>query len=365
MKRFLAIILSALLLFSLCACEKDTETTAGSDPAQNNGEVKPPVVPGTSSSTQSQPEMPITITYDETTKTILVTGSGVIKDYGSPSMRSHDQYETEAVRIVIEEGCTGIGKNAFYGFEKVTEVVLPASLTYIGDYAFKNCDALPAVVLPEKLVSLGSGCFDSCDALTDVTIHENIRSLPTTVFSHCPLNFTVKDGVQYIGNSGNPYVVAMGNENSDSQSYSIADTTVMVGPFAFSDSKNLTEITIPASVKVLEMSAFKSCHQLTTVNLPVGLEKIGSECFKYDGELVTVNLPDTLTHIGMNAFDECSQLSRITLPRSLVEIGNTAFRWTSIEEMDYLGTVAEWEKITKQDSGTNATIHCTDGDVTF
>ena len=176
--------------------------------------------------------------------------------------------------------------------------------------------------------------------------------------------YTEFNGIEYLGNAENPYVVAIGVLDNKAETYTLAENTVMVGPYAFTEC-DLTNITIPQSVRILASSAFKGCGNLTNISLPEGLLRIGDECFKYDGGLENISLHSTLTHIGMNAFDECYELSQITLPKSLVEIGNTAFKYTNIEEMTYLGSVADWEKIVKQDSGTNATVHCTDGDVTY
>lgn len=387
MRKILSFFLSVMLLLSLCACgSSDVPGSTTENPGGGQAERPKPVNPSSSSSAQIQPEKPLTITYDEATKTILVSGNGVVNDYNSTSSRRHDEYKDKAVRIVVEEGCIGIGKNAFSEFSLVTEVILPSSLTYIGAYAFssceslttisfpdnlseigayafKNCKVLTTVDLPKNLHTLDSGAFENCESLKNVTIYDAIRYLAPYVFRWCPLEYTEYNGIMYMGNAENPYVVAVEVDDSDAEQYVLADTTIMVGPYAFNEC-SVSEITIPDSVLVLAGSAFKR-SALESIQLSSNLLRIGDECFKYCGRLTSVDLPDTLTHIGMNAFDECTGLSQITLPASLVEIGNTPFKYTAITQITYLGSIADWEKITKQDSGKNATVHCTDGDVTF
>ena len=41
--------------------------------------------------------------------------------------------------VVIPEGVTEIGKEAFQGCTSLTSVVIPESVTKIGNYAFKRC----------------------------------------------------------------------------------------------------------------------------------------------------------------------------------------------------------------------------------
>ena len=205
MKKFLVIFLSLILLLSLCACGQNAKPT---ESTKNQVEKHSEQIQPSSSSTApaTQPQKPITIEYDESTKTILVSGNGVIRDYNSASSRGHDDYKDEAVRIVIEEGCTGIGNKAFSDFSQVTEVVLPSTLTYIGEYAFsscksmisidlpdcvteikkyalKNCSALQSIDLPESLHTMDSGAFENCETLAEVKIYDSFAILRLTYSS--------------------------------------------------------------------------------------------------------------------------------------------------------------------------------------
>lgn len=111
--------------------------------------------------------------------------------------------------VVIPEGVTSIGPQAFYRCEQipsfsfpstlkriedwgcavtlgVTEpIVLPEGLEYLGDRAFQICDGIrDAFVLPSG-IQLGEGVFDTCQAITTLIIEEGVTELPPDTFTFC------------------------------------------------------------------------------------------------------------------------------------------------------------------------------------
>lgn len=368
MKKFLSLLLALVMMLALVACgddsvsrDDDSDETKGGSSINAPTTVEDPA-PGTKPT--EAPAKPITVTYDEATKTLTVSGNGAMKDYVNLAARTYDSCAEEATRIVVEEGCTYIGRSAFYDFPLVTEVSLPDSLLSIGDYAFERCIGLTEISLPRQLQRLGSGAFEYCENLTKVTVHEEIQYVSSTAFSGCSVEFTEADGIEYLGNSENPYIVAMDADNRRYQeSYTIADTCLVLGGNLFEDA-TMESIVIPDSVKHIGNGVFRNSN-LSSVTLPKNLLTLGEECFKGIGGLTQIVLPETVTSIGANAFKECYNLSTINLPGSLTEVGNNLFMATSLSEITFDGTLAQWEAITKEKSGRTVTIHCTDGDVEF
>lgn len=368
MKKILSLLLALVMVLALAACGNDSEkrdddaeetkggssinaATKGEDPA-----------PGTEPT--EAPSKPITITYDEATKTLTVSGNGAMKDYVNLAARTYDSCAEEATRIVVEEGCTHIGRSAFYDFPLVTELSLPDSLISIGDYAFERCSSLTEISLPRQLQDLGTGAFENCENLTKVTLYENIRHIYGSAFNGCSVECTEKDGIEYLGNTENPYVVALSAPNKRyEESYTIADTCLVLGGNLFQDAA-MESIVIPDSVKHIGDGVFRNSG-LCSVTLPKNLLTLGEECFKGIRGLTQIELPETVTSIGANAFKECYDLSTINLPGSLTEVGNNLFMATDLSEITFDGTLAQWEAVTKEESGRTVTIHCTDGDVEF
>ena len=61
--------------------------------------------------------------------------------------------------VVMRDGVTSIGVNAFSGCTGLTSVTFPEGLTSIGDEAFNECRWLTSVTIPEGLTSIEDGAF--------------------------------------------------------------------------------------------------------------------------------------------------------------------------------------------------------------
>ena len=94
---------------------------------------------------------------------------------------------------------------------------------------------------------------------------------------------------------------------------------------AFYGSK-LTEITLPASVTKVEVSAFASSAIRTFV--AEGVESIDNNAFENASALKNVTLPETLKTMGDNVFSGCISLTEIALP-ALEKLGLYTFRGAS------------------------------------
>ena len=109
--------------------------------------------------------------------------------------------------------------------------------------------------------------------------------------------------------------------------------TLTIGENAFNWCINLTNFTIPDSVKELTIDwyAFKNCTNLTNFTIPEGVEKlnIGGVAFYGCESLKDFTIPGSVKEltIGENAFENCNKLTNFTIPGSVQEltIGDAAF----------------------------------------
>ena len=96
--------------------------------------------------------------------TLTISGTGAMKDYGTPDDLPWKDYRSLIASVVIEDGVTSIGDYAFEGCNNanLTSVTIPASVTSIGDYAFAYCTYLASVTIPvASLTNYGVNAFDN------------------------------------------------------------------------------------------------------------------------------------------------------------------------------------------------------------
>ena len=246
--------------------------------------------------------------------------------------------------ITIPEGVTSIGNSAFKGCSNLTSVTIEGG-TSIGTLAFDSCRSLTSITLPSTLTSIEYGAFSDCSSLTSITIPAGVTSIGSYAFDGCYAlaivynnsNLTI-DGSSSCGYLGQ-YAKEIVNNGEQPQgsiedignvNYYINETTGEYIALVPSISRDLvTQITIAAGAKEINLYAFDGCSNLTSITIPEGVTSIGSYAFYYCRSLTSITLPSTLTSIGDYAFDGCSSLTSITIPERVTSIGNGAFEYCS------------------------------------
>ena len=135
-------------------------------------------------------------------------------------------------------------------------------------------------------------------------------------FKHYIQTVTVGEGVTSISK--------FAFEQSNLSSVSLPSTLTLIDDNAFSYCAQLTAINIPAAVTTIGEGAFAATG-IASVTIPSGVTAIADETFSGCHDLATVSLPSIVTTIGNNAFDDCNALTDITLPSRLTSIGDDAF----------------------------------------
>lgn len=73
-------------------------------------------------------------------------------------------------KVVLPYSLRVIGKEAFYGCEKLKSVTIRTNVTAIKDRAFGKCGALTAITLPSKVSVIGTKAFYGCGKLKKIKV---------------------------------------------------------------------------------------------------------------------------------------------------------------------------------------------------
>ena len=175
-----------------------------------------------------------------------IRGNTLVKYHGSEST------------VKIPEGITMIGEGCLSDNADIKNVILPESLTHIGKCAFKGCSGLNEINLPEQLTEIGGAAF-SASGIENIVIPESVQNITL----YCVETVTRRNPIPFQNNF-------------------IMRRSMATG--LFEDCENLSEVTINAPIKSVQIFMFRNCKNLRKVTLPGSIEYIRHHAF--DGCIV-------------------------------------------------------------------------------
>lgn len=261
----------------------------------------------------------VTYTYNSSTGELVISGSGAMWDCSE--FVSGPFYYSNIKSVVIENGVTTIGSNAFEGCDYLTSVTIPSSVIAIGSYAFEYCDGLTSITIPDSVTTIGSEAFRECTNLESVTLSKNLRVIADYAFYDCSglKSIIIPDSVTTIGSSAF-------SECSNLESVTLSEKLRVIPDNAFYNCNSLVSITIPDSVTSIGSYAFYECTKLETVTLSEKLRVIPDYAFYNCDSLTSITIPESVTTIGEYAFYSCDKLNGVTIPEGVTSIGSASFR---------------------------------------
>ncbi len=292
---------------------------------------------------------------------LTISGTGEMENF---YYNESSPWGKSVTKVVISDGVTSIGDDAFRGCDSLAAVTIPNSVTSIGEGAFFRCSNLRSITIPDSITNIGKYAFQNCYTLnavhitdfaswcemdfpdptsnplyeagnlycngkliTDLKIPNGVKKIGAFTFTGCNgiTSVTIPNSVTSIGSGAfwNCY---------GPTSITIPNSVTSIGDHAFSGCTRLTSITIPDGVISIENNVFSGCSKLTSVTIPNSVTSINSYAFKGCQSLTSIRIPYGVEHIGDCAFSDCNNLKSIAIPDSVRSIGEKAFSGCSIDQ---------------------------------
>lgn len=135
------------------------------------------------------------------------------------------------------------------------------------------------------------GAFYNCTNITNIYIGDNVKDIDGRAFTGCSsLQFNVKNNIKYLGNTGNPYMIALGGTTA-----------------------SITEIVIENNCKFIAFAAFPHYSLVERVVIPDSVEKIGEQAFRECSALQSVIIGSGVKYIGLLVFSQCTKLKSVEM----------------------------------------------------
>ncbi len=262
----------------------------------------------------------LTWSFDSSNGTLTISGSGKMTDYGDSKSSVGEQAPwvskmEEVKKIVIKDGVTSIGNNAFL------RVDIYEGSASAGVSATLLPTVLESVTIPNSVTSVGDYAFCGCTKLTSVSGDlSGVTSIGKYAFARCPL-----------GTSDSPCSLKLDNVTS-------------IGNYAFRDCTALTSVTLGDNLTNLGNSAFLGAAALITVTIPNNITSIEANMFMNCTSLTKVEFKNNITSIGSSAFSGCTSLTSVGDLTKVKDIGQGSFmgtKLTSVTFTDELSSIGD------------------------
>ena len=295
------------------------------------------------------------IIYRLNDKGILrIEGFGEMYDYNSGKPAPWSEYSDSVNTILISEGITRIGTQAFRKMSNVVKIDFPQSLIIIDANAFIGCSKLKYISLYSGLTAIKRYAFGGTN-LVKCTYHGSRKEWDAIIIedNNEPLLSCEKvldqnengEGSEVENNSAQ--IIIEGNCGKDII-YRLNDN----GTLRIEGSGEMYDYN---SGKPAPWSEYSD--SVNTILISEGITKIGSQAFRKMCNVEKINLPQSLSCIAGNAFIGCSSLKYISFYSGVTVIKRYAFGGTNLVKCTYFGSKKEWDAI-KIDSNNESLLSC-------
>lgn len=271
--------------------------------------------------------------------------------------------------IKLSAGMKTIPDSMFFAMGKLKTVIIPEGITSIGDTAFRMCDGITSITIPSQIVSIGTAAFTDCENLSNIYVasgNKYFKSINGVLFSYDMKSlicfpaakrgsYTIPEGVTRIEHAAFGSSKLSSVTLPDSLRYievygfsrcpflktiTVGKNVTFLGSTAFGYSTGLESVVFENPNTVIDGSAFCGCTSLKSVTLPANLKKIETSFFSECKSLKSINIPSSVTVIESSAFSNCKSLVSVEIPASVKKVGHGIFNGCEkLRDVTFLGDV--------------------------
>lgn len=188
-------------------------------------------------------------------------------------------------------------------------------------------DQITKVIIGKGITSVGDYAFYEFEKLTSVSIPEGVVSIGRCAFMYCDLTaLTLPEGVEILED------------------------------YAFSDCRRLDAISFPDSLTTLGEFAFYGCFDLQSLTVPKGVTSLNGWVFSYCLGLKEVIIHENVTSLENYAFYDCKKLKNIIFLGQAPAMGEKSFLDVKANAF-HACTDSSWTEAVKQSYGGTLTWH--------
>ena len=154
--------------------------------------------------------------------------------------------------ISIPDGVKSFGVQSFRNDISLLRIPMPSGLISIKDYAFIGCNGVSEITIPASVTTIGDGIVKDCQNISKINVVEGN--------SH----FTSENGVLYTSTFDRLLIFPV---NYESNSYVVKAGTKTIAPYAFVNSKKLSDVTLPSTMTNIGEDAFIGCVNLSSLQV--------------------------------------------------------------------------------------------------
>ena len=276
------------------------------------------------------------ITEVDNQKTLVISGLGDMYNFDNGQNRAPWLAEASTIaKIIIEDGVTSIGENAFSYFTNLTEVTGMEDVIILGAGSFRECSKLQSITLPQGVEQIDHHAFTGCYRLNNVTFGEDLLKIGKDAFSYCIIQqLDLPEGLLEIGDSA--------FYGARITHIALPNSLTKIGSNAFSNTR-LTEVFIPSGVTQIGGGAFQT---KTMTGIEVSEENqhyCSLDGVLFDKSIETIisfpgaregyySFPETVNSISAYAFAN-SSISEVQISQGVSIIPGYAFLDCGINEI--------------------------------